>query len=134
MRERRDSIEAIGELRGVAEQVAALQGGWTEIAKMEKERPKLMAAVNNLPADGGGEAGARLHAAIDEVDARIEEFVGHCGRLQATVATMALTGDRKTAMEELAQVTAGFGHQVEAEAEIDRAVSGARRRQGEGEA
>lgn len=113
------------------ELVAALQGGWQELSRMEKERPKLMAAVNNLPADGGGEAGARLHAAIDQLDTRTDEFVDHCGKLQATVATMALTGDRKTAMAELARVTSSFGQQVEADAEIAQAVAGARRRQGQ---
>lgn len=115
------------------ELVAALQGGWEELSRMEKERPKLMAAVNNLPSDGGGEAGARLHHAVDQLDARTEEFISHCGRLQATVATMALTGDRKTAMAELASTTADFGQQVQAESEIDEAVSAARLRQGQGE-
>ena len=115
------------------ELVAALQGGFEELVRMEKERPKLTAALRNLPADGGGAAGDRLHEAIDALDARRDDFIGQCGRLQATVATMALTGDRQTAMSELSRVTSRFGQQVEAEGEIERVVAAARQGQGEGQ-
>jgi hypothetical protein len=115
------------------ELVAALEGGYRELNRMEEQRPKLMAALRNLPADGGGEAGDRLHGAIDGLDARRDEFIGHCGRLQATVATMALTGDRTSAMAELSRVTSGLGHRVEADSEIEQMVAAARLKQGQGQ-
>lgn len=114
------------------ELLAALQGGYDEVLRQESARPGLLAAIRNLPPDGGGEVGGRLHAALDDLDRHRDEFVGRCGQLQATVATMALRGDRGAALDELAGLTARLGSQASADGEIDDAIAAARtsKRQG----
>jgi hypothetical protein len=114
------------------ELTAALRGGYDELLKLEEQRPSLVSALNNLPPDGGGEAGDRLHAALDSLDAQRQRFFDDCARLQATIATMAIKGERTDALAELAEVTEGFGHRVAADAEVDRLLARARKATPEG--
>ena len=101
---------------------AALRAGLDEAQRLENERPRLLEAFNSLPDAGAEDARARLEQALASLDQRRTAFLDHCGRLQATLATMALGTDRSAALHELADLTSELGAQAEADQEIRQAL------------
>ena len=116
-----DSSRALDEPQRL-ELLAALRGGYEALSRQDSERPRLEAALRVLPEDGGGEAGEGLHRALDLLQSRREDFVAHCARLQATLATLALRGAGGEAVDELALVVGGFVDRSAADAELEEAL------------
>lgn len=102
---------------------AALRAGLDEAQRLEGERSRLTSALSDLPVDGVDDARASIEAALLELDAYRDAFLDHCGRLQATLATMALGDNRAAALTELSELTSGLGSRAEADREIHQALS-----------
>ena len=109
------------------ELLARLRAGYDEVCRLEERRTHVVAALNALPADGGGEAGDALREAADILDARRRGFLDQCTKLQASVATLGLeAGKQESALDELVDATSSFTEEAVAVSELEEAIARAR--------
>ena len=109
------------------ELLARLRAGYEEVCGLEERRTHVVAALNALPADGGGDAGDKLREAADLLDSRRRAFLEQCTELQAAVATLGLDpGQPENALDELVSATSSFSDEAVAVSELEEAIAQAR--------
>jgi len=104
-----------------------LRASYEEVCKLEMQRPSLVAGLNALPADGGGDAGDSLRQAADELDARRQAFLDQCTNIQASVAMLGVNpASAESAIDQLVSATSSFGEEARAAAELEETIAAAR--------
>jgi hypothetical protein len=104
-----------------------LRASYEEVTKLELQRPALVAGLNSLPADGGGEVGVSLRQAAEQLDARRDAFLSQCTKIQASVAMLGVHAESTvSAIEQLVSATSSFGEEAKAHAELEDTITAAR--------
>jgi hypothetical protein len=109
------------------ELLGLIRASYDEVVRLEKQRPSLVAGLNALPQDGGGDAGDALRAAADRLDARRQSFLDECTRIQASVAMLGVNpSEAASAIDALVSATSSFSEEARAEAELEDTIAAAR--------